>query len=270
MKKVLSLVMALVLAFALVGCNKTETPSTALEAWEQELGTPGVIKVGISPDYEPYEYYDEDGNIVGFDVDMANELMAYIGGDTPYTIEFVVLDFNNIISALNAGSIDIGISCFTANPERDCAFTEPYLNSMQVVVVANDSGITSVEQLVGKTVAAGENTTGAGVAEDLAEEYGEMNIISPGGGGGYPAMFGMLESGAVSAVVCDNAVGQAFVNSDPDKFTILEGEYAVENTCVIVKKTNTELYAIVNDAVIQFNASDKKAELVELYELIAY
>ncbi len=266
MKKVLSLITALALACSLVACGGKDDSSTVEgNAWEQELATPGVIKVGISPDYPPYEFYDEENNIAGFDVDMANELAVYIGGENgAYTIEFVPMDFDNIISALNAGTIDVGISCFTEDPERECMFTVPYLESSQVVVVAVDANITTVEDLAGTTITAGANTTGEGVAQALAAEYG-IEVSTPTGAG-YPMLFQNLSAGAVSAVVCDKAVGESFVMNNPDVFVILEGEYGdVEKTCVIVKKGNDNLYAVVNDAVIAFNESAKKADLVGQY-----
>lgn len=265
MKKWIAALLTLTMAFSLAGCG-AGTDSSAEATWEDQLGTKGTLRIGISPDYEPFESYDAAGKIVGFDVDMASELAKYLGTEeTPYKIEFVPLDFQTIISALNAGQVDIGISCFTYDPERDCLFTDPYLESSQVVVVAADSGVTKVEDLANSTIAAGMNTTGADVANEIASKYEKVKVISPSSG--YPVMFESLKSGAVKAVVCDKAVGQNYVENNKGTFALLPDEFEVENTCIVVKKGNDALYSAVNEAVKKFNESQKKTELLSDYGL---
>ena len=114
MKKLLALIMAMVFTLSLVGCSSSEN----MEDFEKELGDPGTIRVGISPDYKPFEYYDDNGNITGFDYDMVNELMKYIGTeDEPYKVEFIAMDFSTIISSVNSSTVDIGVAAFTYDPE---------------------------------------------------------------------------------------------------------------------------------------------------------
>lgn len=267
MKKWISAALALVLSLSLVACGGDTTGGDSAQvSWEDQLGSKGVIRVGISPDYEPFESYDENGNIVGFDVDMVNELASYLGVDgEAYKIELIPLDFQTIISALNVGQVDIGVSCFTYDPERDCQFTDPYLESSQVVVIAEDGGVNSLADLANTTIAAGMNTTGYDVAEQIASEQEGVKVISPGSG--YPVMFESLKSGAIKAVVCDKAVGQNYVDNNPGVFGLLPDEFEVENTCIVVKNGNDALYTAVNDAVKQFNESQTKADLLEKYGL---
>ena len=66
MKKTLALILALIMLFALAGCGSKKATT-----WEDQLGTQGKLRVAISPDYPPYEGYDAQGNVVGFDVEVA-------------------------------------------------------------------------------------------------------------------------------------------------------------------------------------------------------
>ena len=75
-KKLLALVLVTVMSVcALTACGSSkEEPAT----WEDQLGNKGTIRVGISPNYPPYDFYDEAGNIVGYDADFAAYLEEYL------------------------------------------------------------------------------------------------------------------------------------------------------------------------------------------------
>ena len=84
----------------------------------------GQLVVGISPDYPPYESIVE-GEMVGFDIDMATELGKILGVEIVYE----QMDFTNIVDAVNLGQVDVGIAGFTYNPERQVLFSDYYLKS---------------------------------------------------------------------------------------------------------------------------------------------
>lgn len=259
MKKAVAIIMSLLCMISLAGCSN----SGSLEGFEKELGDPGTIRVGISPDYKPFEYYDESGNITGFDHDMVNELMKYIGTeDEPYAVEFIPMDFSTIISSVNTGAVDIGVSAFTYDPERDCLFSEPYYDSAQVIIVNKNNGIESEADLAGQSMAAGMATSGAGVVEELASKYEGIELVHPGD---YTVMFESLKAGAIGAVVCDKAVGMSYVDADPDTFMALEGEYDIQEMSIITAKSNTALMDKINEAVGKFIESDEKQALQEKY-----
>ncbi len=280
MKKILSLILASVLVLSLAACsstsgNSSSTGSQSSESssgssqeeanFEDELGNPGTIRVGISPDYKPFEYYDEAGNITGFDYEMVNELMKYIGTEEePYPVEFIPMDFSTIISAVNTGTVDIGVAAFTYDPARDCSFSEPYYDSSQVIIVNKTNGIEKEEDLAGASMAAGMGTSGAGVVESLAEKYEGIKLVHPGD---YTVMFESLKAGAISAVVCDKAVGMSYVEANPDVYVALEGEYDVQEMSVITAKKSTALMETINKAIEKFLESEEKQALVEKYDL---
>ncbi len=260
MKKIFAIALSALMLLSFAACAPEQADDA--QPFEAQLGNPGTIRVGISPDYPPFDFYDENNEVAGFDVDMANALMSYIGTEeSPYAIEFVPLSFDTIISSLDTGVVDVGISGFTYDPERQVLFSDPYLISAQRIVVNTASGIASEADLAGATMAAGLGTVGAGVIETLQGSYDGIELTNPGD---YQVMFEALQTGSVDAVVCDEAVAQNYVDNN-DNLMVLEGSYEAQDMSVIIKEGNTELLTVFNDAIAKFVDSDLYMTLKEEY-----
>ena len=113
-------------------------------------------------------------------------------------------------------------------------------------------------------MAAGMGTSGAGVVEELAKKYDGIKLVHPGD---YTVMFESLKAGAIGAVVCDEAVGMSYVNSNPDTFVALEGKYDVQEMSIITSKKSTALMEKLNEAIAKFLESDEKQQLQDKYGL---
>lgn len=130
MKRILILLsVVLILVLAVSACGQGE-PANELEAIRQA----GKIVVGTSADYPPFEFVDENGEIVGFDIDLANE----IGRRMDLEVEIVDMPFDSLIAAVQEGKIDISIAAFNYTEERDKSvdFTDPYYYAEDGFVVA--------------------------------------------------------------------------------------------------------------------------------------
>ena len=101
------------------------------------------LKVGISADFPPFEYYDENEKLYGFDVD----LMNYIGDRIGFDIEFVNMSFDQLFSAVMGGDVDCAISAIAVTEERNNVidYTIPYL-SAKVTYSYEESTDTSIEE----------------------------------------------------------------------------------------------------------------------------
>ena len=101
------------------------------------------LKVGISADFPPFEYYDENEELYGFDVD----LMNYIGDRIGFDIEFVNMSFDQLFSAVMGGDVDCAISAIAVTEERNNVidYTIPYL-SAKVTYSDEESTDTSIEK----------------------------------------------------------------------------------------------------------------------------
>lgn len=119
MKKTLLTVISLLSVFFLAACGSTEAESSSGggDALSQ-VKEAGVLNVGTSPDYPPYEFYVLDENnekqIVGMDISLAQAIADEIGVD----LQITATDFNGVMANVQTGSVDMGIAGFTHTDER--------------------------------------------------------------------------------------------------------------------------------------------------------
>lgn len=107
------------------------------------------MKIGYD-DYEPYSYYDENGQVTGVDIDLATEACNRMG----YTPQFVEIQWERKNELLDSGEIDCIWSCYSMTGRlAEYQWAGPYMKSYQAAVVRSDSGISSIKQLKGKHVA---------------------------------------------------------------------------------------------------------------------
>ncbi|WP_394347904.1 transporter substrate-binding domain-containing protein [Halorussus salinisoli] len=178
-----------------------------------------VVRIGSDIPYKPFEYREQDGTLVGFDVDLAGAIFEELGRE----YEFVQTGFDTIIPSLNNGNFRIIMSAMTINDERAerVDFSNPYFLAYQTVAILENSDISQVSDLEGQTVAVQKGTTGEAAAEQLKEQFdGNLTIDS------YDLITGafnaLLNNQAV-AVINDNTVNVQY-SQDNDNVVLLEGE----------------------------------------------
>ncbi len=171
MKKFLSVLMAatmLVGVMALTGCGGDTTEPTTDEANNQsepasttatdlKTVTEGVLTMSTNAEFPPYESSD-DGAFVGIDVEIAEAIAEKLGLE----LEIDDMDFDGALLAVQNGKSDIVMAGVTVNEERQLVldFTDTYANGVQVVIVPEDSDITSIEDMQGKHIGTQRGTTG--------------------------------------------------------------------------------------------------------------
>lgn len=197
MKKILSVLLALILVFALVACaggNTTTSPSASASAEPSASASPsaeaspsaaatttaadddwayikakGEIVIGIT-DWEPMNYYDKDGKLIGFDTEYAEAVCAKLG----VTPKFVVINWDTKEVDLKAKTIDCIWNGLTVNADRkeNMAFTTSYIINEQVVVVKADNAAKYADKASLSGVAVVAETESAGqsaIESDLAD-----------------------------------------------------------------------------------------------------
>ncbi len=126
------------------------------------------IVVGTNAEFAPFEYFDENGDIAGFDADLMEMIMAALG----YEYEIISIDFDALLPALASGRIDLAISGMTITEERleNALFSTPYFNASQKIIVNVNSDVTTFSELNGLKVGVQMGTTGdLFVTENLPE-----------------------------------------------------------------------------------------------------
>ncbi|WP_048076404.1 basic amino acid ABC transporter substrate-binding protein [Halorubrum sp. AJ67] len=183
-------------------------------------GETETVTIGSDIPYPPFEYRNEAGDLIGFDVEIAEAVFAdQLGLD----YEFQETSFDGIIPSLNNANFRVIMSAMTINDTRaeSVDFSDPYFTAYQTVIVLEADDISSREDLRGTTVGVQRGTTGEAAAEDLQEEFdGELTIESYDQINGA---FDALLNNQVSAVINDNTVSAEFV-AETDGVVFLEGD----------------------------------------------
>jgi polar amino acid transport system substrate-binding protein len=241
--------LALVVSVAGCGGEKKEEAKTTFDKIKEE----GKIVIGCSADYKPFEYTDEDGKIVGFDVDF----MKAIGQELDLEVEFKDTAFDGLIPALNSKKHDVIVSAMTITEKREKAvdFTEPYFNAGQVIAVMKDSdAIQGPEDLEGKLVGVQLGTTGDLEASEM-EGIKEVKRYEK-----ITQAFIELRNGRLDAVVNDLPVTAAYIMENSD-VKIVGKPFTEENYGIATREDDDELEKALNDAIAKLKENGTYDEI---------
>ncbi len=226
--KVLSLVLILALSMCMfVGCGSDSEK----------------LIIGTEPGYPPFETTDEQGNIIGFDVD----LMQAIADDQGFEFEFQAFEFDGLIGALKAGNCDVIAAGMNYTPERakEVDFTDAYMETAKTLLVP--AGNTTIKSLADLTpdmkVAAQLGTGEADTIQALANEgkIKEAVLLNQ-----VAQCAAQLNNGDVQAILIDKPVAQAYISANPGEMDMIDSGEEAEYVCMAVAKENTELLDKIN------------------------
>jgi len=227
MKKVFALLVALTLVLA----------STAA------LAEDTVLKAGCNPEFPPFESMDDNGAIIGFDADLAAEISKDIG----MTIELESTSFDSIITGIQTGLYDLGISGFYITEERqmNVDFSIPYLQDGQSCIVKAGGGITDNDSLMGKKIGSQTGTTGMDAAEESTTEGNAYAYTKA-----LDAVMD-LQGGKLDAVITDTPVAKRLVKELADDSLVISDTvvFDAEYYGVAITKGNDELKAKIDASI---------------------
>lgn len=266
MKKVIAIAAAaLMLLTLLAGCgNNAATPDNGEQTQTK------TFTVGFDAEFPPYGYQDENGEYVGFDLDLAAEVCARNG----WELVKKPINWDSKDMELETELIDCIWNGFTINGrEEKYTWSTPYVDNSQVVVVGKDSGIASYADLAGKIVvvqadssalaALTENEDGSNDENIALAESFEKLVEVPD----YNTAFMNLEAGAVNAIAMDIGVAQYQLEQRGDAFVILDGTLAAEQYGIGFKLGNTELRDAVQKTLDEMAADGTFAKIAEKWGL---
>lgn len=220
--------------------------------------------VGFDAEYPPYGYMDDNGEYVGFDLDLAKEVCDRNG----WELVKQPIDWDSKDMELNSGSIDCIWNGFTMNGrEDDYTWSVPYVDNSQVIVIPEDSDIADLAGLAGKTVgvqaasAALELLSDGGDQADLAATFGTLQQFPD-----YNNAFIELQAGSIDAIAMDIGVAN-YQLKQHEGYKILDETLNSEKYAVGFKLGNEELRDTVNDSLMQLKEDGTFDALAEKYEL---
>ena len=275
MKKLFALMLTLAMVLSLAACGGKDAPAqdetaddTAVEesteTVESALPTAveGVLTMATNAAFPPYEYI-EGGEVVGIDADIAAAIAEKLGLE----LQIEDMEFDAIIEAVKSGKADIGLAGMTVTPDRaeEVNFTASYATGVQVVIVTEDSAITSVDDLFAEgasnVIGVQRNTTGDLYTTWDLEDAGLATIDRYSKGA---EAVQALKTGKVDCVVIDNEPAKAFV-AEVEGLKILDTEYILEEYAGAMNKDNAELFEAVNVALEELIADGTVQAIIDTY-----
>ncbi|WP_108659284.1 transporter substrate-binding domain-containing protein [Acuticoccus kandeliae] len=231
----------------------TMLPAHAQEKMKLRIGTEGA--------YPPFNYFDSAGNLVGFDIDIANALCEEMNAECT----FVTQDWDGIIPALLANKFDAIIASMSMTPARDeiVDFTNKYYNTPPAIAVPKDSPLTdaSPESMADIILGAQSSTTHANYAEKI---YPDTELRRYG----TPEEYKLdLKSGRIDAAIDDSVVLSSWIDSEDGACCKIlatlknDDEIHGPGAGIAVREEDTELKEKLNAAIAAIRANGKYKEI---------
>ncbi len=271
MKKTVSILLALCMIVCLMaGCGSSSAPAPAqapaaqAPAAEAPAAEARTFIMGIDAEYPPFSYMDDQGNYTGFDVEICRAVCEKLGWD----MQIFSVNWDNKLIQLDAGECDCvwsGMTIRQSMIDAGYVLSAPYFYNTQVLVVKDDSGITSSADLAGKIVAVQLGTSGEALLkeeEDLAELVASFDSILTCES--FLKCFTELGGNAVDAVFVDLPVAVNYCR-EHEGFTIINEDLGAENYGIAFRASDAELCAAVEGAVAELVADGTYAAIAANY-----
>jgi len=274
-KKIVSLLTgALLTAALLTGCAASAAPagsaagtsaSSAASAGAAEaddelarIQKAGSIKVGVEGTYPPVTYHDENGDLVGFDIDVAKAVAQKLG----VKAEFVESEWDSLLAGVDSGRLDTVINAVSITDEREekYDFAGPYFYiTRQVVVRTGNDDLHSLDDLKGKKVA-------TNITNDYAPELEKLGVtIVPIETSEEAAT--LVLSGRADFCMFNDTIFKEYLTQHPDAALSvafrIPGE--VEKIGIPVRKGETRLQDAIQQALDELASDGTLAKISQQY-----
>lgn len=253
-KSAKALVIAMILVLTcgvLAGCGSKE---------EGDDATVKTYIAATEPTYAPFDTTDEEGNIVGFDMDLLNA----IGEDQGFKVEYQSFEFDAIVPAIQAGNADIIAAAMNVTEKRaeQVDFSDKYFDSGKVILVKKDNDtIKDVNDFTADMkVAAQIGTTEGEYVQKLADEgkIGEAVVLNK-----TTDCILQLQNGDVNAIIMDAPVAKFYSNKYGDEIKQLDATIDPAPMAFAVQKGNDELLEKINAGLKNLKENGTYDELVK-------
>lgn len=264
LKKFLTTGLISVMVLGLAACgggSDNGDAGNADNAGDQQKEIPTYTAV-TEATFPPFDTVDENtGEVIGFDMDLMNA----IAEDQGFKVEYVDMEFDSLIPALQAGNGDIitaGMNAEDEERQKKVDFSNTYYDSALVVVVkADNETIGSIDDLTADMKVASQiGTTGADEVNALAADGSikEAVILN-----GFDTCMLQLINGDIQAVIIDKPVAEAYMNKQAGKVKLVGEPLNAESYGFAVQKGNTELLEKINTGLQNMIDNGTYDELIE-------
>ena len=271
MKKLLVLALAASMTLGLAACGSSSSdkaadpaPAETTESADaaESTGSDKTWVIAMDTVFRPFEYTDENGEFVGIDVDIIKAVAANQG----FNIEIQSLGWDAAVTAVQAGQADALLAGASITDERKAngwIFSDSYYDSYQVFAAKTDSGIESLDDLKGKTIAVKNATAGANYAESLKDEYGfKIDTYEDS-----PTMYQAVVLGQADACVEDKPIMADNIKTGGLDLTIVESTASevAPYGFAIMNEDNQELLDMFNKGLQEIKDNGTYEEILNKY-----
>ncbi len=263
-KKIACAAMAAMMLFA-VGCGSSSSSSDSKSATSSSTGgddnslkkvlDAGKLVLGLDATFKPMGYTDENDKIVGFDIDLAEEVCKRMG----VKLETYNVNWDTKEQDLNAGTIDCIWNGLSVSDERkkQMLMSEPYMNNSMVFMVNKDSGVKSKDDLKGKKIAVQNGSTAQEILKDsdIGKESTMTELAT------NVEAIQQLDLKMVDAVFLDSVVANYEITSTGKDYEVLADGLSEEQYAVGFKLGANELCKKVEDTLKEMKKDGKIEEI---------
>lgn len=239
----------------ITGNITTLAAALALTLGGAGLARADTLQVGANIGNVPWEFQDDKGDVVGFEVDLVKEVASRLGDQ----VEITNIPFNGLFSAVQSGRIDVAISSITITDERlkSVSFAQPYYDSDQSLTVAK-GGPQNLDEMKGKVVGVDTGSTGDSWTAAHADQYGFADIRRYEGL--QPAMLD-LAAGRIDGYISDIPALLYYIKDKPN-LQVVARITSDEHYSMMFAK-GSDLAVKANDAITELKQDGTLAKLHE-------
>lgn len=263
MKKWIALMLAACTVFAFAACTKTETPAPQTEepktedtSWAYIEGN-GKLVVGLDDTFAPMGFRTEEGELVGFDIDLAKA----VGEELGVEVEFKPIVWDAKEMELDGKKIDVIWNGMSKTPERveKMNLSKPYFNNSIVIMTLADKPINAKADLAGKNIgtqaasAALEMIQADAIYGDIVDGLAEYDT--------YDEAVMDLDTGRLDAVIIDKVAGMYKANLKAGTYTFTEEDFGEDLYVIGMRKGEDALTAKIDAALDAVVANGKASEI---------
>ncbi len=248
----------IILLILVSGCTSTITEEEQItDSSLQDIKDKGTLVVGIDAPFGVMEFYDESGNLVGVDIDLAKEIASAIGVD----LEHKNMPFDELFDAVKTEEVDVIISTVTITPERQetMLFSIPYFDGGNVVVGRSEHRDMKLpEDLLDKKVGVLKGTTGDAFASELIGDSLVVRYLT------NDERKQALSNGEIDVTVIDYIAAIDLVKNNPS-LEIIGKPLNQAYYGVITKLGNDALMEEINRILREMKRRGRLKEIIDTY-----
>jgi len=266
----LLLVFLLAAALGAAGCSKPEPAQPAAGQGQAPEGqappaqdalarvkAAGKLVAGLDDAFPPFGFRNEKNELVGFDIDLGNELAQRLG----VKMEWQPTEWSGVIPSLKSKKFDVIWSGMSITEERkkEINFSIPYVAGAQIIITKSDNkSINGRADLAGKVVGTQLGSTGEEAAKRELKNVKELKTFDA-----FTEAINDLNIGRLDAVVIDDVTANYYLKTQPGAFRIVDDVLSYEPTGIGIRKEDTTLLDAINKELKAMIADGTYAKISE-------